>query len=55
MPFIPKKTKEKDPASYKTLYLKESLVKQIEKIAKENNTSFNNVVVSMIETCLKMK
>lgn len=55
MKFIPKKTKEKEPTSYKTLYLKDSLVKEIEKIAKENNTSFNNVIVSMIETCLKMK
>lgn len=55
MKFVPKKTKEKEPTSYKTLYLKESLVKEIEKIAKENNTSYNNVIVSMIETCLKMK
>lgn len=55
MKFVPKKTKEKEPTSYKTLYLKDSLVKEIEKIAKENDTSFNNVIVSMIETCLKMK
>lgn len=55
MKFVPKKTKEKEPSSYKTLYIKENLVKEIEKIAKENNTSFNNVIVSMIETCLKMK
>lgn len=55
MKFVPKKTKEKEPSSYKTLYLKASLVKEIEKIAKENDTSFNNVIVSMIETCLKMK
>lgn len=55
MKFVPKKTKEKEPTSYKTLYLKDSLVKEIEKIAKENNTSFNNVIVSMIETCLNMK
>ena len=55
MKFVPKKTKEKEPSSYKTLYLKESLVKEIEKIAKDNDTSFNNVIVSMIETCLKMK
>ena len=54
MKFVPKKTKEKEQTSYKTLYLKESLVKEIEKITKENNTSFNNVIVSMIETCLKM-
>lgn len=31
------------------------MVKEIEKIAKENSTSFNNVIVSMIEICLKMK
>lgn len=55
MKFVPKKTKEKEPTSYKTLYLKEKLVNEVEKIAKENDTSFNNVVVSMIETCLKMK
>jgi len=55
MKFVPKKTKEKEQSSYKTLYLKENLVKEVEKIAKENNTSFNNVIVSMIETCLKMK
>lgn len=55
MGFVPKKTKEKIPATYKTLYLKDEYVKKIEKIAKENNTSFNNVVVSMIETCLEME
>lgn len=53
MTFIPKKTKEKETAVYKSLYIKEDLVKQIEKIAKENDTSFNNVVISMIEDCLK--
>ncbi len=55
MKFILKTTKEKVPAVYKTLYLKEELAKEIEKICTENNTSFNNVVVSMIESCLKMK
>lgn len=55
MKFVPKNTKEKIPSVYKTLYLKEELVKEVERIAKENDTSFNNVVVSMIETCLKMK
>ena len=55
MKFVPKKTKEKDPSSYKALYIKDSLIKEIEQIAKENDTSFNNVVISMIETCLKMK
>ena len=55
MTFVQKKTKEKEPSVYKTLYLKEKIVKQIDKIAKDNDTSFNNVIVSMIETCLKMK
>ena len=55
MKFVPKKTKEKNYSTYKTLYIKESLIKEIEQIAKENNTSFNNVVISMIESCLKMK
>lgn len=54
MKFVPKSTKYKEVSVYKTLYLKEDMVKEIEKIAKENDTSFNNVVVSMIEYCLKM-
>lgn len=53
--FIPKKTKEKEPAAYKSLYIKEKLIKEVEKIAKENNTSFNNVIISMIEQCLEKK
>jgi len=53
--FVPKKTKEKEPSSYKSLYIKEKLIKEIEKIAKDNNTSFNNVIISMIEQCLEKK
>ena len=52
MALIIKKTKQKEPANYKSLYIKEKLIKEIEKIAKENNTSFNNVIISMIEQCL---
>ena len=55
MAFVPKSTKEKDISIYKTLYLKEELVKEVEKIATDNDTSFNNVVVSMIEYCLKLE
>ena len=43
--------KNKVEASYKTLYLKNNLIEKLDKIAKENNTSFNNVVVSMLEYC----
>ena len=35
MKSVPKKTKEKGPSSCKALYLKDNLVKEIEKIAKE--------------------
>lgn len=52
MSFIPRRTQQKEPAGYKSLYIKEKLIKKIEKIAKDNNTSFNNVVISMIEYCL---
>lgn len=52
MAFNLKPTKKKVEATYKTLYISVSLVRQIEQIAKDNNTSFNNVVISMIESCL---
>lgn len=53
MNFEIKSTKNKEPTVYKTLYLKRSLAERIDQIASENNTSFNNVVISMIESCLK--
>ncbi len=53
MNFEIKSTKQKDPAIYKTLYIKQSLADKIEKIASENETSWNNVVISMIESFLK--
>lgn len=55
MGFEIKKTKQKESSCYKSLYIKDKLVKEIEKIAQENNTSFNNVVISMIEACLNEK
>ena len=53
MKFQIRKHKEKEESVYKTIYLKQTLVEQINEIAKSNQTSFNNVVVSMIETCLE--
>ena len=53
MAFKLKPTKAKVAAVYKSIYIRGELVKQIEKIAKDNNTSFNNVVISMIEECLR--
>lgn len=53
MPFVPKKTKQKVDSRYKTIYLRQSLIEELEKIANDNHTSFNNVVVSMIEQCME--
>lgn len=53
--FNVKPTKNKEPVSYKTLYIKKKLIEEIEKIAIKNDTSFNNVVISMIECCLDQK
>ncbi|WP_160636772.1 hypothetical protein [Pseudoflavonifractor sp. 60] len=53
MSFEIKKTKWKKESIYKTLYISKSLVDKIQQIAVENQTSFNNVVISMIESCLQ--
>lgn len=53
MTFQPKPTRKKEEAAYKTIYLKKALIDQLEEIAREYKTSFNNVVVSMIEECLE--
>lgn len=53
MKFELKKTKEKETSIYKTLYIKQSLADKIDTLAKKHNTSFNNVVISMIESCLE--
>lgn len=50
--FKPKETRNKEAVEYKSLYIKEKLIKEVDRIAKENNTSFNNVVISMIEKVL---
>ena len=52
MNFVPKSTKKKENSVYKSLYIKEELAKKIDEIAKDNDTSFNNVIISMIEFCL---
>ena len=52
MKFEIKKTQDKGSSTYKTLYIKQNLVEKINEIAKQNDTSWNNVVISMIESCL---
>ena len=52
MDFEIRNTKNKNRSVYKTIYLTQELAEKVEKIATENHTSFNNVVISMIEACL---
>ena len=49
MAFTPKPTKKKVEAGYKTLYIKDELARKIENLAKEHDTSFNNIVISILE------
>lgn len=49
MAFIPKPTRNKIEKSYKSLYISDELVQKVEKIVMEHNTSFNNVVISILE------
>ncbi len=49
MAFQPKPTKKKVQAGYKSLYIKDDLAKKIETLAIKHDTSFNNVVISIIE------
>ena len=52
MPFQPKQTRQKKKSVYKTLYISQELVDAVDKLAAESGTSFNNVIVSMVEYCL---
>lgn len=45
-------SKKKVNACYKTLYIRNETIERINQIAKENNTSFNNVIISMINYCI---
>lgn len=53
MAFTPKPTKKKVEAGYKTLYIKDELSEKITALAKEHNTSFNNIVISILEEFFK--
>ena len=53
MKVVTKKTQKKESSVYKSHYIKEDLAKKVEEIAKDNETSFNNVIISMIEACLE--
>lgn len=53
MSFQIKDTKKRVKHIYKTLYISETLAAKIDDLAYSNSTSFNNIVISMIEACLK--
>lgn len=53
MSFTPEQVNKREESVTRSIYIKRSLIDRIEKIAAENKTSFSNVVVSMIESCLK--
>jgi len=53
MAFNPKPTKRKVQASYKTLYINDELLEKLNALAKEYDTSFNNIVISIIEDFFK--
>ncbi len=52
MPFQPKKTKNKVASSYRTIYISDALREKVNAVAQKYDTSFNNIVISMIEYCL---
>ena len=53
MPFEPKKTRNKVESAYKSIYLKQTVIDELDRLAAKHNTSFNNIVVTMIEQCLE--
>ena len=53
MPFEPKKTRNKVESAYKSIYLKQTVIDELDRLAAQYDTSFNNIVVTMIEQCLE--
>ena len=53
MPFEPKKIRRKVESAYKSIYLRQTVIDEIDRLAAKHNTSFNNIVVTMIEQCLE--
>ena len=49
MDFKPRQTRKKVQAGSKTLYIRDELAEKINKLASENDTSFNNIVISILE------
>ncbi|MBQ2931427.1 MAG: hypothetical protein IJE62_01085 [Clostridia bacterium] len=55
MEFSPKPTKQKVKAGYKSLYISDELAEKVSDLAKKHNTSFNNIVISILENFFENK
>ena len=53
MPFEPKKTRNKVESAYKSIYLRQTVIDELDRLAAKYDTSFNNIVSSMIDQCLE--
>ncbi len=53
MAFTPRETKKKVKAGYKSLYITDELAEKLNQLAKKHDTSFNNIVISIIEDFFK--
>lgn len=53
MAFVPKDTRKKIKAGYKTLYIADDLADKVSELAKKFDTSFNNIVISILEEFFK--
>ncbi len=53
MPFQPKKTRNKVESAYKSIYLRQTVIDELNALAAKHNTSFNNIVATMIDQCLE--
>ena len=53
MAFNPKPTKQKVQAEYKTLYIASELSAKVSALAKKHETSFNNIIISILEDFFK--
>lgn len=53
MPFKPQKTRNKVESVYKSIYLKRTTIEELDKLAAKYHTSFNNIVVTMVEDRLE--
>lgn len=52
MPFDASEKPKPVPYTYRTLYLPVALKEEVDRLASENHSSFNKMVIRMIEYCL---